>query len=419
MAAENRIAEKRQQKERTKARKASGESVYVKAIAREEEPLTAMMLRLMGATGARDSAYNHPMFPIRYEVFIRRAEMLVAHLDAARARFLIPEYSSGLVLLLGAGEWRRPLEDWKPKGRGKDTQFRSLIEHLLCEYPVPHFLYQAFHPVAGAVTNYNYVSNEVLKRREWLGFFAGVGRGLSAVKMAKAFIKMPMTKRMVHRFMQTTGGMSLEGALRWVQITEFTDDPQWARNLHRALMGLRHFNGEMNHTVKREEFWQDVVRLLARQTMLDPAQVGPLVDYIQHCKTENADWSMKGRTIQSLTTGMEQWHNVLNKIQKVQGHNFQPAGFSRGSWRVLQEGRKDLWWHYAVGELLSTKKLADEGRGMKHCVYSYARSVEAGRISIWSLRRWPCHKVEVYDEATEKMRTEWADMAEFDRSGVR
>ena len=36
-------------------------------------------------------------------------------------------------------------------------------------------------------------------------------------------------------------------------------------------------------------------------------------------------------------------------------------------------------------EILDSKTLADEGRVMGHCVYSYARRIQAGECSIWTL----------------------------------
>jgi PcfJ-like protein len=40
---------------------------------------------------------------------------------------------------------------------------------------------------------------------------------------------------------------------------------------------------------------------------------------------------------------------------------------------------------WRVGEVLSSKDPLAEGRRMGHCVYSYARSIESGQTSIWSM----------------------------------
>jgi hypothetical protein len=40
---------------------------------------------------------------------------------------------------------------------------------------------------------------------------------------------------------------------------------------------------------------------------------------------------------------------------------------------------------WRVREILDGKTLADEGRAMGHCVYSYARLIESGHCAIWTL----------------------------------
>ena len=43
---------------------------------------------------------------------------------------------------------------------------------------------------------------------------------------------------------------------------------------------------------------------------------------------------------------------------------------------------------WTITELLSTKALVAEGRTMKHCVATYARSCAHGDCSIWTLEVW-------------------------------
>ena len=51
-----------------------------------------------------------------------------------------PALHQPLVLLsLRRPQWIRPLSSWRPQGRGRDRQFRSLIDHLLVRYRVPTF----------------------------------------------------------------------------------------------------------------------------------------------------------------------------------------------------------------------------------------------------------------------------------------
>ena len=40
---------------------------------------------------------------------------------------------------------------------------------------------------------------------------------------------------------------------------------------------------------------------------------------------------------------------------------------------------------WSIRELLSSDELIDEGRALRHCVSTYARSCHTGRSSIWSM----------------------------------
>src|SRR5215813_2203800 len=131
------------------------------------------------------------------------------------------------------------------------------------------------------------------------------------------------------------------------------------------------------------------VQWLAKQEMLDPNQVPPLSDYVQHCRDQEASFSLKGRTALSMMRGMALWHVELNK-QKVGKYNlFKPSGISCAEFDFSRkEGNggsvKEIW---RVREILNAKELAAEGKRQSHCVFSYAQSIETGSCSIWTLSK--------------------------------
>ena len=398
LSAENRRAWIREARLRKKARIGNDEAIARKAIAREDDPIIDRIRAAMdidrGHCALRCTQPHTELRP--------KADKLLTALAGLNARFLTLGFTDRLLNLLQTEDWVRPVEDWKPKGRGKDTQFRSLVEHLLCKYPAPHFLFRAFdlRPADPGTA-------------EWLYFFSGVAGGGSAYKLAKEYIPTPMTKRMAHRFMQTTGKDSLLSNIRRVQVEEFVEeDPAWARRLHNVLMGT--VMGRPGIVRAGEEFWATIIRWFSRQAMLDPQQVGPLIDYIAHARTEEENWSIQGRTVVSLTRSMEEWHGVLHKMRKVVGTAFEPSGYKALHWREKRTDKRGYFWTYRVEEILTTKKLADEGRSMKHCVYGYGRSIQSGSTAIWSLRKSASYKEDYYDEVAEKMKTRWVELGEFD-----
>jgi hypothetical protein len=65
---------------------------------------------------------------------------------------------------------------------------------------------------------------------------------------------------------------------------------------------------------------------------------------------------------------------------------FKPSGLQPMD---LDRSRRDIHgnrtveaWHFR--EILDARALADEGRAMEHCVFSYARSIESGECAIWT-----------------------------------
>jgi hypothetical protein len=70
----------------------------------------------------------------------------------------------------------------------------------------------------------------------------------------------------------------------------------------------------------------------------------------------------------------------------VRRRAFKPSGFEAMDLdrsRNANGTRLTEVWHFR--EMLDSASLADEGRAMGHCVYSYANSIERGECSIWTL----------------------------------
>jgi hypothetical protein len=151
---------------------------------------------------------------------------------------------------------------------------------------------------------------------------------------------------------------------------------------------------------ENDDFWETVLHWLIEHPMLDQAQVGPIVDYIHHRRFVSPDvfiapgvierrdppqpnFMMKGRTPEALLRQVEEWHRQLTHVsQPAAEWNRSGIGgfeFIEGSERG---GNLKIW---TLTELLSSKALVTEGRTMKHCVATYARSCAQGHSSIWTL----------------------------------
>jgi hypothetical protein len=293
---------------------------------------------------------------------------------------LLPEIAPGLVdpdnahvlNRLVSQPWVRSLQRWSPRGHSLHRQLISLVDHLLVRYRIPAFIMRAFFELEEA----HQVLNTAL-------LLARLGRGESVSRcIAQDTILAPLTRRMGHIFLHSPAGMSVQSALLRAQVLGHGGDEALACAVIGASITEKHGS---------RRFWDEVIHWFCRQLDLDLVQVGPLVDYIEHRRCDDRGFKLKGRTVRSLTRGMEKWHRELD-IEHLPLTNFNPSGLSEATWHIKNGGELcatggDTW---TVMEILSSRGLATEGRAMGHCIASYASMVASGDCSIWSLR---CNEV--------------------------
>lgn len=256
---------------------------------------------------------------------------------------------------------------WKPKGKGRDTLFRGLCEHLLAKYPMPYFLWSAFF------------DGDAPTFAPFVGFVAGGGSVFEAVK--NGLLQIPFTRKMCHDFMSTPSDGTFLRALRRIPIFSFGGTERFLN------VWMTSQAGRVLHSKINEAFWMTVLEWFGKNLMVDPNQVSPLVDFILFRQRQDINFSMKGRTVLAMIRGMEEWHATLSKEKAITGTPFKPSGFRPFE---TAKGYRDTFGNYIteawrVTELLTSKALLDEGRKLNHCVYSYSWSVEKGQTSIWSM----------------------------------
>lgn len=282
----------------------------------------------------------------------------------------------------------RTLETWSPRGKSADALFRSLGDHLLAAYPVPAIVWRAFDDANAALF------------APLATFIAGGG---SAFAWAQTHaLPIALTRRMVHDLLSTPADVGFTDALRRAQVRAAGGD----RGLFDAVRASRF--GRVVGTTEEEAFWASVIAWAARQPMLDPRRLPPLFDYLEAQRRETPGFSMKGRSAAALLRATDAWHGDLARVKNTRHTVFPSAGFTPGEYedfrRELGVVVKEIW---RIREILDTEALADEGKRMGHCVYSYAWRIEKGESSIWSLQmedgrgetgRWHMATVEVRND---------------------
>ena len=174
----------------------------------------------------------------------------------------------------------------------------------------------------------------------------------------------------------------------------------------------------LGQSFENEDFWSTAILFFANNPMLDPAHVGPIVDFIHDQKyvlqqiarpgggfeqrpPAQPNFSLKSRSIPKLLRQVDEWHEALARQvllpdaedepdraggKKIRVRHISWGASSIGEFELKQEDKQlgeTLTW--SVKELLSNHELGAEGREMGHCVYTYAKSCRNGSTSIWSL----------------------------------
>lgn len=284
-------------------------------------------------------------------------------------KLIEPEYVAAIYWLARVPHVR-PVEDWEPRGHGRDTLFRSLAVHLLCQYPTPPFLWSVCFADSDSASTLLPVVANIAK-----------GGSLYQAVQSEAF-PIPFPRKLCHEFLRSSSQLGIIEAIRFTQVKAAGG----SKRLHQALMGTELGRCVLSRT--DEAFWATVIDWFGRQgPLFDPTQIGPLVDYIRHRRHENIAFSMKGRVPNALLRDMDQWHGELAPQKKTHGAIFKPSGIRGGTYDQSHRdsGGNFVIQIWTVREILTNKELAAEGRDQKHCVLSYACQVENGQTSIWSM----------------------------------
>ena len=285
------------------------------------------------------------------------------------------DYVRGVISFVAHyNQWIRPVSEWQPKTHNVGRQFASLARHLFAKYEIPAFMDSVWQKGDGKAK----------------GWFVHIGMGKNIRTASSLPIK--MTKKMAHHFLQAPADYDVKAAFRWAQIHALGGN----KTISDAVTETR-----MARIFNDDDFWLSVLRFFIANPMLDTSQYNPIVDYIWHQKYENRmvfvergvvreegpaqpNFSMHGRTPETLLRQVENWHRQLGKESR--GGQLQWVKSNILDFRYV-EGRKNstnmrIW---TIHELLSSNELIAEGRKQQHCVATYARSCFSGSTSIWTL----------------------------------
>jgi hypothetical protein len=269
----------------------------------------------------------------------------------------------------------------------------AAARYLFARYPVAEHLEQVWVDHGGLDRD------EIVLRKRWYIVAAGGG------SLYKEGAGTWLSRKEVHAFLNPLGSPCFEAAIWQAIARSYTDNAAIALRIARTRI-VRTPCAELG-------FWREVVRFFcAHPATLE--EMDDLRDYLADCRQRDPRFSLKGRTLASLSRQMREWHRDLEAIARIEAARRRAeaaqarargqaiaGGASDGSWRGA--AITDWSWspepkdrsvstrsgceEYLVIQLRTAADLVAETRAMHHCVASYAAKCMAGNASIWSLRR--------------------------------
>ncbi len=281
-------------------------------------------------------------------------------------------------------QWVRRLWDWRPPRGRRLTQFRSFVDHLLAEYPVPAFL---SHGLLGwdQYAAYRHLAA------------GGSPRGLEWPRLTRAGVRY---------FMTAPADLSFREAVIWTRVRERRGTTGLARALIAADRDHVVTDADCQKTRWMDDpFWlNDVLPFLVREWPIPADEVAAVVGFVQEQRFEDADvvlgpeagggplqpdLSLRGRTLHSLRHLMANWRDDLAETiaerTTNEGRRWRPSGIV-GYELVERDGQRQRPRRWSIRELLTERELRVEGARMKHCVVTYVEDCVEGRSTIWSMQ---------------------------------
>lgn len=269
------------------------------------------------------------------------------------------------------GTWPGSPQSWR-------AVVTSLAQHLIAKYPVPAFLAGVWYATDAEFGD---------SKREW---FVAHSRGSSFRSLN---LPIRMSRRMEHIFLASRDHFSIEYAMRRAELIGLGADLPLVNAVltARPAVGLHH-----------GDFWRTAWHfLITHKREIDADQVAPLIDFLHAVRHETIsistadgiivrqppcpNFSLRGRTLKSVTRLMEQWHRNVGWGEEGlswEGSNIRPLV------QVMPNADPTaphtVW---ELTELISSRQLRAEGTALQHCVASYTYECWKGRSRIWSLRR--------------------------------
>ncbi len=267
----------------------------------------------------------------------------------------------------------RSPDDWRCriKSRDEDKRFIDLVRFAFGRYRVAAHLENAW---------IGYFADDFVDRvtplpegrpnRTMLRWYLVAAQGGS---LYKQYASPYLTKLETHHFLTAPEQVTTSQQALWYAVARAQSDrADIARAISRSNL--------QTYSIA-STWWKEVARFFAREPMARH-EMHDLLDFLRVAKTQDAAFSLKGRSLHSLQRRMEDWHRALRKTNEIGGGVWAGAPIPDVEYETGKDDKKAIW---RFRQIKTGNELFREGQRMHHCVASYKSLCINGNISIWSL----------------------------------
>jgi hypothetical protein len=271
----------------------------------------------------------------------------------------------------------RDPRDWRCriKSRCGDRRFLDLVRFCFARYPVaPHLEKLWLADIADDFVDRIDVLDARTRRRrdrpDLRGWYIVAAQGGS---LYRAAARGTLTRLETHHFLNAPGEVDTAAHAFWYAFARAEVDDRAA--------ALRIARSKLADFSAASTFWKEAARTFARHA-LSVSEIDDLVDFLRAAKTEDTNFSLKGRSLGSLRRRMDEWHRALRKQRAICGGAWPGCPLPDVDYQTGGEQKRAIWRFH---QIRTGNDLFREGQRMRHCVASYKQACLAGTISIWSL----------------------------------
>lgn len=204
----------------------------------------------------------------------------------------------------------------------------------------------------------------------------------------------PISKRESHFFMNNVRSNLSENNIlaRGILFSKILIvNPNYISEISIFLSCNRVYLNHLDVLYRDLDYWKRAFKILCgvRERNIVPAyhpialSTLEYVDFFVYKKyIENINYSLKGRTAQSITQAVADWHDSVDfpETQEL-------LKLSWGTGKNEEINIKHKSGNFSIKEMIKGEELFRESKELKHCVFSYVENCAKGYTSVWSMKK--------------------------------